>query len=136
MEGNSLFDPALATYLGVDINTLESPIYDYSHYVAHSVIGGYVYHGIEYPSLVGKYVFGDWSSTYFQARGKLFYLEEIEPNMWKQMEFRLDNDKPLNYRVMGIGQDESGELYLLTQKTSGPIFKTGEIWHIAIEGGT
>ena len=128
-----MYDPALATYLGINISTLIRPIYDYSHYVAHSVIGGYVYRGSEYPSLVGKYVFGDWSSTYFQPKGKLFYLEETEPNVWNQMEFRLQNDKPLNLRVLALGQDEYGELYLLTQRTIGPLLHTGEIWHITIE---
>jgi len=135
MEGNHLYDPSLASQLEIDMQSLIKPIYDYSHYVAHSVIGGYVYHGLENPDLVGKYVFGDWSSTYFQPRGKLFYLEELEPNVWNQREFRLENDKPLNYRILGIGQDESGELYVLTQKTVGPLFKTGEIWHIVTEGG-
>ncbi len=133
MEGNHLYDPALAGYLGINISSLSPPVYDYSHYVGHCVIGGVVYRGTQYPALDGKYVFGDWSATYFQPRGKLYYLDEVTPNVWKKMEFRFSDDKPLNLRVLGIGADESGELYVLTQRTIGPILNTGEIWHITVE---
>ena len=132
MEGNYLFDPELATFLGIDIDSLSPPIHDYSHYVAHAIIGGYVYRGEQGSDLVGKYVFGDWSATYFQPRGKLYYLEENEPNVWTRMEFRLSDDKPLKYYIRAFGEDESGELYLITQKTPGPVLKTGEIWHIVL----
>lgn len=135
MEGNDMYDPALATLLGIDINTLLRPIHDYSHFVAHCVISGYVYRGLNYPSLVGKYVFGDWSSTYFQPRGKLFYLEESQPNVWVQKEFRLENDEPLHTRVLGFGLDEANELYVITQRFPGPILKSGEVWHIVVDGG-
>ncbi len=135
MEGNHLYDPALATLLGINISSLSPPVYDYSHYVGHCVIGGVVYRGTQFPSLVGNYVYGDWSATYFQPRGKLYYMNESAPNVWKHMEFRLSGDKPLNLRIMGIGADESGELYVLTQRTVGPILTTGEIWHITVESG-
>jgi glucose/arabinose dehydrogenase len=133
MEGNHLYDPALAVSLGINLSMLSPPIYDYSHYVGHCVIGGAVYRGTLYPSLVGKYVFGDWSATYFQPRGKLYYLDEVAPDVWKQMEFRFSSDKPLNLRVLSIGADESGELYVLTQRTIGPLLHTGELWHLTVE---
>jgi len=132
MEGNHLFDPSLAIILGINISTLDSPVYDYSHYVGHTVIGGIVYRGTQYPSLVGKYVYADWSATYFQPRGKLYYLEETAPLVWIHKEFRFSDDKPLNLRILSIGTDESGEIYVLTQRTIGPILTTGEIWQIAV----
>jgi hypothetical protein len=135
MEGNHLYDPALAIYLGINISMLFPPIYDYSHYVGHTIIGGVVYRGAEYPSLVGKYVYGDWSATYFQPRGKLYYLEEIMPNLWKNKEFRFQDDKPLDLRILSIGTDESGEIYVLTQRTIGPLLHTGELWKIVVEQG-
>ena len=130
MEGNHLFDPTLAAYLGINLSTLIPPIYDYSHYVGHTVIGGVVYRGTQYPSLVGKYVYGDWSATYFQPRGKLYYLDEIAPNQWSHNEFRFSNDKPLNLRILSIGTDESGEIYVLTQRSIGPLLHTGELWKL------
>lgn len=133
MEGNHLFDPTLASYLGINISTLAPPIYDYSHYVGHTVIGGVVYRGTIYPSLVGKYVYGDWSATYFQPRGKLYYLNEDTPTIWSHKEFRFTNDKPLNLRIMSIGTDESGEIYVLTQRSIGPLLHTGELWKLVVE---
>lgn len=130
MEGNHLYDPALAQYLQINLSTLTPPIYDYSHYVGHAIIGGYVYRGTISSGLVGKYIFADWSDTYFQPRGKLFYLEETNPGSWQPMEFKLLNDKPLNLYISAIGQDESGELYLIAEKLPGSVIGTGLIWHI------
>jgi glucose/arabinose dehydrogenase len=133
MEGNHLYDPALAVYLGINLSTLSPPIYDYSHYIGHTVIGGVVYRGTQYPSLVGKYVYGDWSATYFQPRGQLFYLNETAPNVWDHKGFRFSDDKPLNLRILSIGNDESGEIYILTQRSIGPLLHTGELWKLVVE---
>ncbi len=38
------------------------PIYTYGRDVGQSIIGGFVYHGTQYPSLNGKYIFGDFVS--------------------------------------------------------------------------
>jgi glucose/arabinose dehydrogenase len=131
MEGNHLFDPALAEQLHINLSDLTPPVMDYSHYIGHCIIGGYVYRGNASPSLVGNYIFSDWSDTYFQPRGKLFYLEQTGPETWKRMEFYLQNDKPINLYIPAMGQDEQGELYLLTTKTpSGSLLPSGEVWHI------
>jgi glucose/arabinose dehydrogenase len=130
MEGNHLYDPAAAQLLNINISDLTPPINDYSHYIGHCIIGGYVYRGTQSPSLVGKYIFGDWSDTFFQARGKLFYLEQTGPTTWKRMEFFLQNDKPINKYITAMGQDEAGEVYMITEKMIGTTFSNGEIWHI------
>jgi glucose/arabinose dehydrogenase len=130
MEGNHVFDPALADYLHINFSSLTPPIYDYSHYVGHAIIGGYVYRGIQSPQLQGKYVFADWSDSFFQGRGKIFYLQETSPNVWTHMEFTLQPDQPLNRYIQAIGQDEAGELYVLAERGTGSLVKTGEIWHI------
>jgi hypothetical protein len=130
MEGNHLFDPALAQQLHINISDLTPPINDYSHYIGHCIIGGYVYRGNQSLTLNGKYIFADWSDTYFQARGKLFYLEQTESTTWKRMEFFLQKDKPLNLYIPAMGQDESGEIYVITERLPGSIIPTGEIWHI------
>lgn len=130
MEGNHLFNPALAQQLHINLSDLTPPIMDYSHYIGHCIIGGYVYHGNESLSLIGKYIFTDWSDTFFQPRGKLFYLEQSGPSTWKRMEFYLQNSKPINLYIPAMGQDENGEIYLVTDKTPGSILSTGEVWHI------
>ncbi len=130
MEGNHLYDPSVAEILNININDLTPPINDYSHYIGHCIIGGYMYRGTASPSLIGKYIFADWSDTFFQARGKLFYLEQTGLNTWKRMEFFLQSDKPINKYIPAMGQDESGEVYVITERVPGSTIPTGEIWHI------
>jgi len=130
MEGDHLYDPALAQTIHINLSTLTPPIYDYSHYVGHCIIGGYVYRGSQYLELQGKYIYADFSDTFFQGRGKIFYLQETSPNTWNNMEFKLQPDKSLNHYIQAIGQDAAGELYVLTQHIPGSLIKTGEVWHI------
>ncbi|MBN2599139.1 MAG: PQQ-dependent sugar dehydrogenase, partial [Candidatus Thermoplasmatota archaeon] len=92
LEGTHLYDPELAEYLNISIETLKPPIHEYSHNVGRSIIGGYVYRGTQSPSLVGLYVFGDWSTGFVKPDGKLYYLSEIEPGTWERMEFSFQND--------------------------------------------
>jgi glucose/arabinose dehydrogenase len=133
LEGNHPYDPALAEQLGINISTLKPPIYDYSHNVGHSIIGGYVYRGTQSPNLVGKYVFGDWSTGYLIKDGKLYYLDETQQNQWQCFEFAIKSDKPLNRYIQCFGIDENGEIYMLTTKMIGSLFRSGEVWHIIVE---
>jgi len=132
MEGNHFYDPNLANLLGIDIETLEKPINEYSHTVGKSIIGGYVYRGDESSSLYGKYVFGDWSSSFILPRGKLYYLEETQPDIWQRYEFQFEDNKPLKRFILGFGVDDQGEIYVLTTRTPGSLLKSGEAWHIKI----
>ena len=133
MEGNHAYDTELAEILNISLNDLEKPIHEYSHNLGRSIIGGYVYRGTQSPNLVGKYVFGDWSSGFVLPRGKLFYLEEIEPDVWKRYEFNMYNDKPLKRFILGFGEDENNEIYVLTTRTPGSLIKSGEVWHIIVD---
>jgi glucose/arabinose dehydrogenase len=130
LEGNHPYDLALAELLGINISALQPPVRDYSHNIGRSIIGGYVYQGTQYPDLVGKYVFGDWSTDFVKPDGRLYYLDEIQPNEWKRFEFKLDTDKPLKRFILGFGEAENGELYVLTTKIMGSLFPSGEVWHI------
>jgi len=134
LEGTHPYDLALADLLGIDIETLEKPIHEYSHAVGRSIIGGYVYRGAISTDLVGKYVFADWSTNFMLPRGKIYYLDEIEPDKWQYFEFKLINDKPLRRFILAFGEDEHGELYILTTRTPGSLLRSGEIWHISAGG--
>jgi hypothetical protein len=60
---------------------LIGPIAEYEGHVdGHAIIGGFVYRGSHIPELIGRYVFGDFSSeineTFTEfAAGRLFYLD-------------------------------------------------------------
>jgi glucose/arabinose dehydrogenase len=133
MEGNHIYDPDLVDLLNISLDELKKPIHEYSHNVGRSIIGGYVYRGTESPSLSGRYIFGDWSTGFVLPRGKLYYLEEIEPDLWKRFEFKLDKDKPLKRFILALGEDENNEIYVLTTRTPGSMLKSGEVWKIIVD---
>ena len=133
LEGTHPYDPELAEYLNISIETLSPPIHEYSHNVGRSIIGGYVYRGNQSPSLSGLYVFGDWSTQFTKPDGKLYYLAEIEPGVWERFEFSLTNEKPLKRFIFGFGEDEDGEIYLVTTRFIGSVLRSGEIWHLTAE---
>jgi len=133
LEGNHPYDPALAEVLGINLSTLKPSIYDYSHNVGHSIIGGYVYGGTQSPSLVGNYVFGDWSESFTSPGGKLFYLNQTQHDEWICSEFALKSGKPLHRFIQGFGVDENGEIYFLTTRVIGSFTRSGEVWHLQVE---
>lgn len=132
MEGNHIYDPNLAQILNISIDSLEKPIHEYSHNVGHSIIGGFVYRGSQFPTLTGKYVFGDWSAAYLPPNGKFYYLVENETEIWQRFEFSLEKNLPLKRYILGFGEDENGEIYMLTTNFIGSLGKTGAVWHIKV----
>ncbi|MGC9554915.1 MAG: PQQ-dependent sugar dehydrogenase, partial [Thermoplasmatota archaeon] len=128
MEGTHMYDEELADELGINISSLELPIHDYSHEVGRSVTGGYVYRGSAIPNLYGAYVFGDWSSSFYPPSGSLFYLEERETDQWER--FSLEPAQAFNRYLLGFGQDENGELYVLSSTALGPTGTSGDVRRI------
>lgn len=130
LEGNHPYDLPLAGTLGINLSSLQSPIYDYSHNVGRTVIGGFVYRGNESPNLNGLYVYGDWSTSFTRADGKLYYLNETISGTWICHEFQLSQDRPLRRFILGFGEDEQRELYVLTTRIFGSFNRSGEVWYI------
>jgi len=103
-----------------------------------AVVGGFVYRGSSIPSLVGRYVFGDFSrftETGVNNDGRLFFLSKknvVRKNQIKKSkirEFRLAGQDRLGMAVLGFGQDAAGELYVLANSTGVP-FGTGDMFEI------
>src|SRR5690554_6255059 len=90
-----------------------------------SVSGGYVYHGSAIPELEGHYVFGDWSQSFQEPGGKLFVAQVNDDGQWT---FQLD--RQLDEFVLAFGEDDSGELYILTTEMPGPSGTTGKVYRI------
>jgi glucose/arabinose dehydrogenase len=87
------------------------PVYEQSHDDgACSVTGGFVYRGKAIPSLVGKYVFTDYCD------GALRTLSPSGDGNYRADELDLSAEN-----VSSFGQDNNGELYVLSQ--SNGIFK-------------
>jgi glucose/arabinose dehydrogenase len=109
-------------------NGLSDPILSYAHQGDLSaVIGGMIYHGKAIPELAGGYIFGDWG----RGNGHLFVANPptLGIGTWKFIEIGVLGNPEIG-QLLGIGQDENGELYLLTRAPgvgvtgdSGSIYK-------------
>ncbi len=130
MEGTHGYDLDLADKLGIDIETLKEPIHEYSHSVGRSICGGYVYRGEEITELQGKYVFADWSTGFFVPNGKLYYLEESDFGEWTR--FNIGPKESFNQFILSLGEDQNGELYILSKSNLGPSGDSGGVYKILV----
>jgi glucose/arabinose dehydrogenase len=115
---------------GYNGEELKNPIIDYRNAGAEgggvglSVINGYVYRGTEMPELRGKYIFGDWSSSFKSGKGLLFIAEESGG------EWSITDTIEISSFIQGFGQDLDNELYVLTSDSVGPARNTGKVYKI------
>jgi len=130
MEGSMCFDvlnPNKNLDNCIKLN-LEKPIIEYKNSandgIGLSIIGGYVYSGDELNGFQGNYIFGDWSSSFIFGKGILFLGKEKE-STW---EFSIL--KKIDSFLLSIGEDDNGELYILTSENIGPTGNTGKLFKI------
>jgi glucose/arabinose dehydrogenase len=110
---------------------LSEPIITYPHQGDLSaVIGGMVYRGTSIPELNGGYIFGDWG----RGTGHVFVAYPLawDSSHWDFMEIPIETaDYSGIGQLLGIGQDESGEPYLLTKDPGvGPVGSSGRLYRI------
>ena len=141
-EGFHCFDPMHPTMppptcrdRGYLNEPLAPPIMEYGHPSIGgpgiAVVGGYVYHGRDIPNFKNRYVFGDWSTTFSAADGTLF-IAKRHGNRWEFEEISIAGspDGRLHHNVMGFGQDNDGELYVMLKDTLGPAGDTGKVYKL------
>jgi len=111
---------------------LIDPIAQYAHYSAIgtglpqlglSITGGFVYRGVAIPALQGKYVFGDYGAVSGPTNGRLMGLEETAPGsgaftLTEALPF-IDGNPIFGQRILTLGEDADGELYVGTKTTGG-----------------
>ena len=107
------------------------PVAQYDHDEGISITGGFVYRGKAIPALKGLYVFGEWKQANKEkkkATGRLF-VADLETG--KIQELRIGKeDRPLGALLAAFGEDENGELYVMTQAKAGPSGALGKVWKI------
>lgn len=123
MEGFHCFSPPS----GCKTDGLTLPIDEYDHETGISICGGCMYRGLMYPSLHGTYFFGDWT-------GKMFYLKQDKEFKWYRGEVWINDDdsNDIGAKLNSMGEDENGEIYLITQHLYGPKSPTGAVYRIAL----
>lgn len=105
---------------------LSDPVIAYAHESDLSaIIGGVVYGGDAIPELKGGYVFGDWG----RGNGHLFvaYPPGLGAGLWKISEIQLETKLG---QLLGIGEDEGGEIYLLTKAPGVDAGGSGAVYKI------
>lgn len=86
------------------------PIWEYHHNLGKSITGGFVYRGKEFPELTGMYLYADYVSAKIWALQYDFNKKRVVANR------ELTNR---GLPIMSFGEDENGELYLLTFSATG-----------------
>jgi glucose/arabinose dehydrogenase len=121
MEGTHCYNPSS----GCKTEGLTLPIDEYSHETGISICGGYMYRGQQFPSLHGHYIFGDWN-------GKMFYLKQDKDRTWKRGEVYVDgsDSNDIDAKLNSMGEDENGEIYVITQHLFGPRSPTGAVYQL------
>ena len=117
-EGTHCYNPAS----GCDLDGITLPIAEYGHREGVSVTGGYVYNGKRIPILKGKYLFADWT-------GPFFYLQKVGA-VWQRGKVNLQAISEES-KITGFGEDEMGELYVLTNPDTGPGNSMGKVYMIS-----
>jgi glucose/arabinose dehydrogenase len=88
-----------------------NPIIDYGRQEGTSVTGGFLYRGKQIPELYGKYVFAD-------LLGKVWSLTDEKKELWRKEELPISKAGG-HWLVYSFGEDQAGELYLLTVLIDG-----------------
>lgn len=154
-------DPGFAFEGPCEFEGLMDPIAQYdTHHEGHSVIGGFVYRGDMIPQLSGRYVFGEFSRLFNfpfgpDNFGRLLYLQQkvTETERLGTEADRLLGIKeftgfaeavsqllgtdpttepfPETIAVLGMGQDASGEIYVLGNLSGRPFGDGGVVLRLA-----
>jgi glucose/arabinose dehydrogenase len=99
--------------------------------VGNAVIGGFVYRGTALRSLQGKYIFGMFSTLDNAKTGKVFSADMAASGSWSYSPLALSGyPTDLGTYLKSFGQDQSGEIYLLTSDQSGPQGTAGKVYKI------
>jgi uncharacterized repeat protein (TIGR03806 family) len=90
------------------------PIAQFEHTTGQAVTGGYVYRGKDYPDLVGKYIFADFST------GKIWAIaNDTQPTVTVTADTALETGN----LIPTFTEDNDGELYYLDIRGSKGVFR-------------
>lgn len=97
-----------------------------------SITGGYVYRGKALKAFQGDYVFGDWSGTQGTPQGRIFVARRSTDakTPWRMDTARVNGPGKMFGCVCGFGEDNDGEIYVLTNGSTGLTPGRGKVWRI------
>jgi len=139
-----LHAPTNAATVGADGKPLVDPVFAYktlrgrgtdAESYGVTITGGYVYRGKAIPTLVGKYIFADWSRSMAIPDGTLLVATIPPPGPgtahWTVQPLALKEfpNGRIKAFIWALGEDDEGELYVLANginsvvQTRGKVFK-------------
>jgi glucose/arabinose dehydrogenase len=97
-----------------------------------SVTGGFVYRGKAFPELQGDYVFGDWGRIWGVPGGTMLVAHRPKSGkgQWTVEPLQLGTPSKVAGYIVGFGEDNDGELYVLTNGNIGLTVGKGEVWKL------
>ncbi|RNI31821.1 hypothetical protein EFA69_06315 [Rufibacter immobilis] len=142
-EGRHCFNASQNTQLFPDCPTQDSlgnplidPVLEFKNNKKGGVglgivsVGGEVYRGSGYQSLVGSYLFGVWTQHHEKPNGAIFAAEaNADKSDWPYKKIFLKNRHrgELGEFLLGFGRDNAGAVYVLTNQKHGPVGTTGRV---------
>jgi glucose/arabinose dehydrogenase len=116
---------------------LLDPVIEYKRgpYTGSVVIPGVLSRDESVPSLAGRFVFGDYGAIRYIPTGILYAATPQDEGLWTIAEVRV---RPSTLRpgggvsrfLLGVYQDSTGRLHVLTSRMGGPAGDTGEVYAI------
>jgi len=132
--------PSQCGTVGATGHSIENPIVEYPNMqvmhpetqvdvvgVGTAVVGARIYRGTAIPALQGKLVFADWSAEFQAPSGQLFVATPAQS--WGDL-WPFERLKLLDTRIVSLGTDAAGELYVLTNDQLGPFGATGRVYKL------
>jgi hypothetical protein len=98
-----------------------------------TIIGGYVYRGQVAPQLDGRYIFGAYSTDEMVAAGAVYAAMPVSnAGLWttEKIAFSGSANGAVGHYVLGFGQDQRGEVYVMTTDNTGPTGSTGGVFRL------
>ncbi len=114
-QGEPLIDPIVEYERGPDSGSVIAP--------------GIRYRGSAIPELSGHMVFADYATIRFIPTGIVYAAAPVEEGLWPVRQIEVAEDNFARF-ILGVAQDRSGEMYLLTSEEGGPTGSTGEVFAI------
>ena len=143
---NTRTAPTNAATVGADGKPFVDPVFVYKTLRGQAnvpdsygvtIVGGYVYRGKAFPELTGKYVFADWSRSMAVAAGTLLVATRpanaTGPERWTVQPLALKDfpDGRIKAFVWALGEDEDGELYVLTNGANLVTGSRGKVYKLS-----
>ena len=102
-----------------------------------TITGGFIYRGKAFPELTGKYVFADWSRSMAVAAGTLLVatrpVNATGPERWTAHPLAVKDfpDGRIKAFIWALGEDDDGELYVLTNGANLVTGSRGKVFKLA-----